>query len=140
MTGRRARAVATAAGAIAIAGCGSAVHFRGHSRAAPPVNLSVYVDGSRVTISPDSIGSGPVVFNVTNQSARSEPLAITPKTGRGIRIGTGPIAPNGTAQVAGNLGSGVYSVAAGTASRGPVAATLRVGPVRAGGDDALLQP
>jgi hypothetical protein len=132
--------VATAAGAIAIAGCGSVVHFRGHSRAATPVNLSVYIDDSRVTISPRFTGGGPVVFDVTNQSARAASLTITRTSGGVAPISTGPIAPSGTDQVAGNLSAGLYSVAARTASGSPVAATLRVGRSRPAGNSALLQP
>ena len=90
-----------------------------------------------------------MVFIVTNQAARAESLAIQRKGGGSSIANTGPINPQGTAQVTVNLGRGVYTVA--TASTAPprlrarrraqsIRPTLVIGRPRPSGSDQLLQP
>jgi hypothetical protein len=134
--------------AIALAGCGSSKTFANDPRPATPVNLTVYISNARVSVSPQAVGAGPVVFIVTNQAARAESLAIQHKGGGSI-ANTGPINPQGTAQVTVNLGRGVYTVAttssaateAARAAASPIhTATLVIGRPRPSGSDQLLQP
>jgi hypothetical protein len=67
-----------ATGAMAVAACGSAgSQSPSRPRAPTPVNLTVYVNDSRVLVSPSSLGAGPVLFIVTNQASASESLAIS---------------------------------------------------------------
>ena len=76
--------------------------FANDPRPPSPVNLSVYIDNSRVSLSPQSVGAGPVVFIVTNQADKSESLAIVHKGRTSIAdalADTGPINPQATAQV-----------------------------------------
>ena len=91
--------------AIAFAGCGSSKTFANDPRPATPINLTVYINNARVSVSPQAVGAGPVVFIVTNQAARAESLAIQRKGGGGSIANTGPINPQGTAQVTVNLGT-----------------------------------
>src|SRR5947209_5753112 len=64
--------------AAAVAGCGDGGHFANHPRPASPINLTVYINDQRVSLSPAAAGAGPVVFIVTNQASRSESLTILP--------------------------------------------------------------
>jgi hypothetical protein len=135
--------------AIALAGCGSSKTFANRPRPPLPVNLTVYVNNARVSVSPHAVGAGPVVFIVTNQAARTESLAIQRKGGSGSIANTGPINPQGTAQVTVNLSRGTYTVAttargateAARAEASPIqSATLVIGRPRASASDQLLQP
>src|SRR5947209_16928089 len=90
--------------ALVLAACGSA---GGKSASLPrppnPVNLTVYVNDSRVSVSPRSAGAGPVVFIVTNQASHAESLAISRAGGAGTHASTAPINPQGTTQVSVNV-------------------------------------
>jgi hypothetical protein len=135
--------------AIALAGCGSSKTFANDPRPPTPVNLTVYINNARVSVSPGAVGAGPVVFIVTNQAARAESLAIQRKGGAGSIANTGPINPQGTAQVSVNLRSGVYTVAttatgtteAARSATSPIhSARLLIGRPRPSASDQLLQP
>ena len=136
-------------GAIALAGCGGGKTFANRPRPPAPINLTVYISNSRVSVSPAAVGAGPVVFIVTNQAARAESLAVQRKGGSVSIAKTGPINPQGTAQVTVNLGRGVYTVAttatgtteAARAATSPIhSATLVIGRPRPSASDQLLQP
>ena len=139
---------AMAVTALLVSACGST---GGKSaamlRPASPVNLSVYVSDSRISVSPTSVGAGPVVFVVTNQSGHSEALAVS--DGSRTLASTAPINPQGTTQVTVNLTSGTYTVA--TAAHGAndaqrsvqssvAAARFHVGRPRPNSSNQVLQP
>lgn len=139
---------AIAVTAAAVAACGST---GGKSaallRPPSPVNLSVYVSDSRISVSPASVGAGPIVFIITNQARRSEALAVS----RGSRTlaTTAPINPQGTTQVTVDTRPGRYTVAAAPhgateaqlTQSSPIApATIRVGRRRASSGNSVLQP
>jgi hypothetical protein len=135
--------------AVALAGCGGG-KFANKPRPPTPVNLTVYINNQRVSLSPQSVGAGPVVFIVTNQADNSESLTVRPADRTGAALAnTGPINPAGTAQVTVDFRSGEYTVStsrtggtdAALASRAPIApARLHIGPPRPSASDALLQP
>jgi hypothetical protein len=135
--------------AIALAGCGSSKTFANRPRPPAPINLTVYINNARVSVSPRAVGGGPVVFIVTNQAARAESLAIQRKGSAGSIANTGPINPQGTAQVTVNLRRGTYTVAttaggtteAARSDTSPIhSATLLIGRPRESASDQLLQP
>ncbi len=138
--------------ALALAGCGGSGSFANDPRPPSPVNLSVYIDNSRVSLSPQSVGAGPVVFIVTNQADKSESLAIVHKGRTSIAdalADTGPINPQATAQVKVNFRPGDYTISTSTAggtqaqkaTAKPVrGASLHIGPPRASASNELLQP
>lgn len=139
---------APALGSLLIAGCGSSgIDFSGQHRAAPPVNLSVYVSRRHLQLSPRRVGAGPVVFEIANQAPKREQIVITRPDGRAVAA-TRPIDASGTAQVTVDFTSGQYELSARPVCatcgdplnrpRSPV--TLTIGPARAAGDSALLQP
>jgi hypothetical protein len=138
------------AGALVAGGCGGS--GAGVERPSPPValNLTVYVNDSAVSLSPDSVGAGPVVLIVTNQGSRAESLTLLPAgapAGQPI-ASTGPISPQGTAQLKADLGPGNYSLSsevngglrAPTSAAAIRPAALQIGPARPSGSGDLLAP
>jgi hypothetical protein len=133
-----------------LSGCGGGKQFANKPRPAAPVNLTVYINNSRVSVSPDSIGAGPLVFIVTNQASRAVSLEVQNApggSGSQALADTGPINPQATATVKVNLKPGDYIVATGdssqTAESGGASiqpAQLHLGQPRPSGKDLLLQP
>src|SRR5579875_461590 len=102
-----------AATALGVASCGSTQKFANRARPPLPVNLTVYINDSHVSVSPGEVGAGPVIFEVTNGASRAESLAIVPGSAAGGQAlaSTGPINPQATAQVSVDLTrSGNYTV------------------------------
>jgi hypothetical protein len=138
--------------AVTIAGCGGGSHFANRARPPAPVNLTVYINDRRVSVSPASVGAGPVVFIITNQASNAESLAVTSaaSTNSGPLADTGPISPQATAQLAVDLNSpGQYTVGiTGNSSTEAAAATptgiqpalIHVGRRRASSNNDLQQP
>jgi hypothetical protein len=136
-----------AASALAVTACGSTSSGATTPRPPAPVNLTVYIDNSSVSVSPSSVGAGPVTFIITNQASQAESLRVV---GSGASDGkpladTGPINPQATAQVTVDFTSpGTYSL---STSNGDAAtastvrpASIQVGPPRSNSDDQVLQP
>jgi hypothetical protein len=133
-----------AAGALAVSGCGGATSSGATTpRPAAPVNLTVFIDDSAVSVSPSSVGAGPVTFIITNQASQAESLAIQPANGQAL-ANTGPINPQATAQVTVNFSAqGNYSLSTADGDGGGSsvqAATIHVGSPRPSSDDQVLQP
>ena len=133
--------------ALAVSACGASSPADTTPRPPSPVNLTVFIDNSRVSVSPTIVGAGPVEFTITNQASQAESLAILPS---GASAGqplanTGPINPQATAQVTVNFSSpGSYSLATGGGEPGSGsairAASIHIGAKRASSDNQLLQP
>jgi hypothetical protein len=134
---------------LAVAGCGS-IGGKAAVQARPPapVNLTVYVNDSRVSVSPASVGAGPVVFIVTNQASNAEALSISQPGGQ-VLASTAPINPQGTTQVAVNFRPGDYTI--GTSKHGGTdaslsvpssirSASIHIGRQRQSSSNQLLQP
>jgi hypothetical protein len=135
-----------AVSALAVTACGASSQGATTPRPPAPVNLTVYIDNSRVSLSPSSVGAGPVAFIITNQASQAESLSILHSgsaAGQSL-ANTGPINPQATAQVTVNFSSpGRYSVSTGgDGSTGSSirAATLRIGKTRPNSNNQLLQP
>jgi hypothetical protein len=134
--------------ALVLAACGSAGgQAASQARPADPINLTVYVNDSRVSISPKRVGAGPITFIVTNQASHAESLAIT--RGRSTLATTAPINPQGTTQVSVNFKPGRYTIATGPQGRNDAQlsksssirpASLHIGHERAGSSNVVLQP
>jgi hypothetical protein len=136
---------------VAAAGCGGGTHFANKPRPAAPVNLTVYVNDARVSVSPNRVGAGQIIFIVTNQASTTESLSIHPAGNPGRSLAsTGPINPQSTAQVTVDLGGPRdYTIAAGKSGTSQAARAapspiqpgrLRVGKPRPSASNALLQP
>jgi hypothetical protein len=136
---------------VAVSGCGSGTQFANKPRPPAPVNLTVYVNDAKVSISPNSVGAGEIIFIVTNQGRKTESLSIHPSGDPSQSLAsTGPINPQSTAQVTVVLhGPRDYTIAAGKAGTSQAAVAspssiqpgkLHVGKPRASASSALLQP
>ena len=105
-----------------------------------------------VSLSPSSVGAGPVVLIVTNQATTAQSLTVLPAGASAAQpiADTGPINPQATTQVTVNLNTpGAYTVAtapngsteaAAAVPTGVHPALLRVGRPRPSGSNELLQP
>jgi hypothetical protein len=141
-----------AAASVTVSACGSSTHFANLPRPAVPVNLTVYINDQRVSVSPSFVGAGPVVFIITNQASNAESLSVTAAGGSGSQslADTGPISPQGTAQLTVNLRQqGLYTVgiapnssteAAAATPTGIQPALIHVGRPRANSSNELNQP
>jgi hypothetical protein len=148
---RRMSLVLMGASTVLLAACGGGKHFANRPRPASPVDLTVYINDQRVSVSPASVGAGPVVFLVTNQANHNLSLSIRPAAGSGTPLAkTGPINPGGgTAQVQVDFDTGDYTIATGPPNSADASlggqsairpARLHIGPPRPNGTNALLQP
>lgn len=149
---RKTTIVLLAVSAASVGGCSSSGTFANKPAPPQPENVTVYISDSKVSVSPTSIGAGPANFIVTNQASKSESVAILPAgadAGQSL-ADTGPINPQGTAQVAVNFTSkGTFelsvtgdgsSQAAQAESTSVQPVTIHVGAPRSGGSTQLLTP
>jgi len=142
-------------GALVLPGCALVLSACGSSggtsaslpRPASPVNMTVLVNDARVSVSPRSVGAGPITFIVTNQASRAESLAIS-RAGSTL-ASTAPINPQGTTQVSVDFKPGIYTVATGSRGRNEAQrskqssirpASIHIGRARASSGNDLLQP
>lgn len=139
--------------AIVVSACGSSGgHFANQPRPPSPVNVSVYINDQRVSVSPASVGAGPLVFIVTNQASQAVSMTILPAGSAAAQsvADTGPISPQATAQIKVSLDPHTtYKVAtSATASNEAAAATaspirpalLRIGKPRPSASNQLMSP
>ena len=135
--------------AAMLAGCGGGSHFANHARPPAPVNLTVYVNDQRVSVSPSSVGAGPVLLIITNQSSNAESLSITSADSKSVGD-TGPISPQATTQLTVDLNKpGDYTVgiapdssteAASATPTGIQSALIHVGSPRPSSNNEVAQP
>jgi hypothetical protein len=149
---RKTTSLLLALSAVTVCGCSSSGTFANKPSPPAPVNVTVYINDSKVSASPPKVGAGPVNFIVANHASKSEALTIIPAgSAAGQPLAdTGPINPQATAQVTVNFSSqGDYTVAtsnggsteaSATSSNSIQPATMHVGPPRAGGSTQLLNP
>ncbi len=132
---------------LAAGGCGSSTTFANKPRPPIPINLTVYINNARVSVSPNSVGAGPIVFIVTNQASQAETLQI--QSGGQSLAATGPINPQATAGVKVTVPQGEYTVTTGSGGTTDAAlatapaiqsAHLHIGPPRPSAKNEVLQP
>ena len=134
--------------ALIVSACGSA-GGQSPSVARPPnpVNLTVYVNDSHVSVSPAHVGAGPITFIVTNQASHAEALAIS--KGGSTLASTAPINPQGTTQVSVDFKPGEYTIATGAQGENDAQlskqssirpASIHIGRERASSSNSVLQP
>ncbi len=137
--------------AVTLGGCGGGAHFADRPRPPAPVNLTVYVNDQRISVSPGSVGAGPVLFVITNQASNAESLEVTSSgaTTSQPLADTGPISPQATAQLSVDLQNpGEYTVGVASGSTQAAAATptgiqpalIHVGSPRPSSNNQLQQP
>lgn len=129
--------------ALLAAGCGDNTSYGNKPRPPVPVAVTASIAKQRISLSPRTLGAGPVLIVVTNQSGNSQDLSIASADEPGsspttARQTTGPINPEDTASLQLNLREGEYVI--GVKGSGVKPARLRVGPNRASSQNQLLLP
>lgn len=134
-------AAAGAVGALLLAGCGGD-DYKNENRPPRPINVNAEVSNERVSVSPGSIGAGPLVLVVTNQSDAAQEITLESDTlggaAAGVQQSTGPINPNDTGQIQVDATQGTYRLRVGDDAIAP--ATLTVGAERDTSQNTLLLP
>jgi hypothetical protein len=138
-----------AVAALSVGGCGGGAHFANKPRPPTPVDLTVYINDARVSVSPNTVGAGPVIFIITNQSRKTQTVTFQPSGGGSPLASSAPVNPQATTQVTVDFTPGDYSVT--TSAQGASDATqalpssiqpaaLYVGAPRPNANGVLLQP
>ena len=134
-------AAASVALAFGAGGCGDD-EFANDPRIPTPLILSASITPTDVTVSPSTLGAGPIELIASNLTPRSQRLTLTSQSLTGgadpLQQRTGPINPGDTASLTADLAPGTYRLTTGSGTIAP--ATIRVGPARPGAQDQLVQP
>lgn len=134
--------------AMTLTACGGGAHFADQVRPAAPVNVSVYINDQRISVSPSTVAPGSVAFTITNQSSNAQSVEVVSPGGSNPTT-TGPISPQADDQVTVDLGDGQYSVeiapsnstqAAAATPTGIMSALLTVQGKRQNSNSQVLQP
>ena len=125
--------------AVGTFGCGDD-DFANEPRAAVPIELSGVIKPTRVIVSPDGVGAGPVRITISNQTNEARTVTLA---GRSVDERVGPVYPQDTARLQKTLEPGRYEVRAvsdDARARVVSPAELKIGPPRPESNDRLLLP
>jgi hypothetical protein len=118
--------------------------FANERRPAVALAITGVITEQRVEISPSEIAGGPIILTISNQTPESHQVTLVGESDDGteIRQVTGPINPEGTAQIEEDLPPGEYRV---TASSDPFEDDIAPGKIivegdRGSGSDDLQLP
>ena len=132
----------TAFAFIAVAGCGGGGEYANKPRPPAPINVTAAITNSRVNVSPERFGAGPIVLIISNQSSSAQKVIFeTDELGGsqpGNKFDTTPINPRGTAMLKVDVREGDWKL--GTGDDGIRAAAVSVGQQRKSAQNELLQP
>ncbi len=117
---------------LVFAACGDD-DFANERSPAVAVAITGVITEQRVDISPNELAGGPIVLTISNQTPESHQVTLAGEgdDGTEIRQVTGPINPEGTAQIEENLPEGEYRV---SASSDPFEDDLAPGTITVQGD------
>lgn len=134
----RVGAFATIAG-IAVTGCGTTQH-QNENRPSSAIILSAAITPAKISISPRTVGAGPVTLVVTNLTAASQQITFesADNSRPGIRQQTGPINPQDTATLKARVTPGSYNLR--VSGSGVKPATVVFGPERPSAQNDLDIP
>jgi hypothetical protein len=127
-----------AVASLLAAGCGSQTNYANDPRPPAPIAVSASVANGRVTVSPGHVGAGPIRFMVANLTKHSHDVIVDPVDASGAGARSGPVNPQGTAQVQLDVHQGTYRVRA--SDGGITPSILQVGHKRQSAQNQLLQP
>jgi hypothetical protein len=126
--------------AMTAAGCGGGGKFENKPRPPVPVQLTGVITDKGVTISPNQVGSGPIILLISNQTQQAHTITLD---GQNTTDTVGPINPLDTAKLQQTLEQGDYQVKAGSSKAAPKAlkaGTIVVGPPRKSSSDQVNLP
>ena len=124
------------------AGCAGGGDYANEPRPPAPINVTAAITDSRVSVSPQRFGAGPIVLIVSNQSSSAQKVIFqTDELGGaepGRKFDTTPINPRGTASLKVDVREGDWKLS--TDDSAIRAAAVTVGRERRSAQDDLLQP
>jgi hypothetical protein len=123
------------------AGCGDDTSYKNKLKPPEPINVTANVSNSRVSVSPNAFGAGPIVLIITNQTTRRQDVTLETDAlnGKpGIKQSTSITPQGGTAQLQVDVTEGNYSLRVDDDSVSP--AKIAVGSQRGSSQNELLQP
>jgi len=127
---------------VSVAGCGGGGDYANRPRPPAPINITAAITNSRISVSPQRFGAGPVVLIVSNQSATAQKVTFETTELGGSRPGrkfdTTPINPRATATLKVDVRQGTWKLSASGGGIRPAA--LSVGRERKSAQNELLQP
>jgi hypothetical protein len=135
---RRKPLVVLVLAAATLAGCGGTAHYANLPRPPAFVTLTSAVAHGHVLVSPSTIGAGPVMLIVANQTLTSQQVTVSRPAPLALDVNTGPINPGATATLQINLRPGSYVAQA--ADPRIVPTQILVGPPRPSAKSQLLLP
>jgi hypothetical protein len=128
-------------GVVALAGCGGDDDdFANEPRPAVPIQVTGVITEKKVEVSPASLGAGPIVLTLSNQTENDHTITLEGGT---IRERVGPIKPLDTGTIQKTLERGDYEVKAGSEQAVPreiQSAELRIGKPREDSSGETLLP
>jgi hypothetical protein len=127
-------------GTLVIAGCGGDDDFKNEPRPPVPVQLSGVITETEVSVEPRSIGAGPIVLIVDNQTDQAHTVTLDGPSGTEE---VGPIPPRVAGRIQHDLAQGSYEVRAGSdaaTDKEIEPAKLAVGPKRPSSSNDVLLP
>ena len=131
-----------AAALVTIVGCGGEDDYKNDPRPPAPINVTAAITNSKVSVSPERFGAGPIVLVISNQSSSAQEVTFqTDELGGeepGRTFSTTPINPRGTATLKVEVRQGDWRL--GTRDGGIRAAAVSVGRQRKSAQNELLQP
>jgi hypothetical protein len=131
-----------AAAVMTVAGCGGEADYKNDPRPPAPINVTAAITNSKVSVSPQRFGAGPIVLVISNQSSSAQEVTFeTNEIGGeepGRTFSTTPINPRGTATLKVDVRQGDWRL--GTKDGGIRAADVSVGKARKSAQNELLQP
>jgi hypothetical protein len=127
---------------LAVAGCGGGGDYANKPRPPAPINVTAAITNSRVNVSPERFGAGPIVLIISNQSSSAQKVIFqTEELGGsqpGRKFDTTPINPRATATLKVDVREGSWKL--GTDDGGIRAAAVTVGRKRKSSQGDLLLP
>jgi len=109
-SGALASGIALTAGILA--GCGGGQNFGDRPRPPAPLYLNGVITSTGVSISPNRLGAGPVVIQVSNQTQAAHTLTLD--GGNIAPVQSGTIGPTDVGTIKTTLEPGTYTVKAGS--------------------------
>ncbi len=134
-------ALACVAAALIVVGCGSDAEYANDPRPPSPINVSAAISPSKITVSPDEFGAGPVTLLIANLTDSDQELTIETQDlsqSAGIKQTSAVINPQGTGTLKVDVPQGQYVVS--VKGDGIQEAQVKVGSERESSQDQLLQP
>jgi hypothetical protein len=137
---RTAALLAGVLGVLVVSGCGGDDDFKNEPRPPVPVQLSGVITETEVSVQPRSIGAGPIILIVDNQTDEAHTITLDGPSGREV---VGPINPRDAGRIQHDLQQGAYEIRAGSDEAQDEEiepAKLAVGPERPSSSNDVLLP